>query len=117
MKPTLLNDETRALAESRVWFEPPEDALADPIRFMAYAFARATHKQMKVPRAYVSGDDWTEALDKARRGYRSSIVGLLAVACGAESGAAVAVAVATVWAMRGGFRARVRRLAVVSCGR
>ena len=63
MKPIPLNDETRALAESLVWFEPPAEALADPIRFMAYAFARATHEEMKVLRTYVSEDELKEALD------------------------------------------------------
>jgi hypothetical protein len=63
-----LNDETKALAKSLVWFEPPADALADPVRFMAYAFARATHEQMKVLGAYVSGDDLREALEKAPAG-------------------------------------------------
>jgi hypothetical protein len=68
MKPLPLNDETRALAESLIWFETPAEALADPVRFMAYAFARATHEQMNVLRAYVQGDDWTEALDNAPPG-------------------------------------------------
>jgi len=68
MKPIPLNDETKALAESLIWFEPPAEALADPIRFMAYAFARATHEQMKVLGTYVSADDLREALDKAPPG-------------------------------------------------
>ena len=68
MKPIPLNDETRALAESLVWFETPAEALADPVRFMAYAFARATHEQMKILRIYVSEDDWKDALDKAPPG-------------------------------------------------
>lgn len=68
MKPIPLNDETRALAERLVWFESPEEALADPIRFMAYAFASATHEEMKVLRTYLDEDDFTEALDKAPAG-------------------------------------------------
>jgi hypothetical protein len=66
--PLPLNDETIALAESLIWFEPPAQALADPIRFVAYAFARATHEQMKVLGNYLSGDDLREALDKAPPG-------------------------------------------------
>jgi hypothetical protein len=54
--------------ENLVWFEPPAAALADPVRFLAYAFARATHEQMKVLRTYVSEDDLREALDKAPAG-------------------------------------------------
>lgn len=68
MKPIPLNDETVALAERLVWFEPAAEALADPIRFMAYAFARATHEDMKVLRVYLDDDDFREALDKAPPG-------------------------------------------------
>ena len=67
-KPLPINDEMRALVESLVWFESPAEALADPVRFMAYAFARTTHEQMKVLRTHVSEDDWKEALDKAPPG-------------------------------------------------
>ena len=68
MAPIPLNDETRALAESLVWFEPPDVALADPVRFMAYAFARATHEQMKKLRRYLSEEDLNEALENAPPG-------------------------------------------------
>ena len=68
MKPIPVTDETIALAESLVWFESPVDALADPVRFLAYAFARATHEQMKVLRVYVSDDDLREALAEAPPG-------------------------------------------------
>ena len=68
MNPIPLNNETRALAESLVWFESPAEALADPVRFMAYAFARATHEQMNVLRRYVSEPDWIDALDNAPPG-------------------------------------------------
>jgi hypothetical protein len=63
-----LNDQTRDLARRLVWFESPEDALADPIRFMAYAFARATHEEMKALRTYVDDADLREALDRAPAG-------------------------------------------------
>jgi hypothetical protein len=68
MTPLPLNDETKALAERLVWFESPAEALSDPIRFMAYAFARATHGEMKVLGNYVSGDELREALDNAPPG-------------------------------------------------
>jgi hypothetical protein len=66
--PLPLNDETIALAESLIWVEPPAEALADPIRFLAYAFALATHEQMKVLGNYLSNDDLKEALDNAPPG-------------------------------------------------
>jgi hypothetical protein len=68
VKPLPLNDETRALAQRLVWFEPPEKALADLARFLAYAFARATHEEMKALRVYVNDADLREALDNAPPG-------------------------------------------------
>jgi hypothetical protein len=86
MKPIPLNDETKALAERLVWFESPAEALADPIRFIAYAFARATHEDMKVLRIYVDDDDLNEALDKAPpRHHRPAFMVLLEFAYGPVS--------------------------------
>jgi hypothetical protein len=68
VKPIPLNDETRVLAHRLVWFEPPEKALADPMRLLAYAFARATHEEMKALRSYVDETELKEALDNAPPG-------------------------------------------------
>ena len=68
MKAIPLNAETEALAKRLIWFEPPQEALADPVRFMAYAMARATHDEMKVIRRYVDDADFLEALDNAPAG-------------------------------------------------
>jgi len=68
MKPIPLNEETEAVAGRLIWFEPAALALEDPIRFMAYAFARATHQDMKILRAYLDDDDLREALDEAPPG-------------------------------------------------
>ena len=68
MKPIPLDPETEAIARRIVWFEEPAEALADPIRFMAYAMASATHEDMKALRRHVSDDDFREALDKAPPG-------------------------------------------------
>ena len=51
-----------------IWFEPPEQALADPVRFMAYAMTYARHEDMRVIREYVSDEDFREALDGAPPG-------------------------------------------------
>ena len=59
---------TEALARRLVWFEEPAQALSDPIRFSAYAFARATHEDMKLLRAILSDDDLRDALDNAPPG-------------------------------------------------
>ena len=68
MKPIPLDPETEAIARRIVWFEEPAEALADPVRFMAYAMASATHGDMKALRRHVSDDDFREALDKAPPG-------------------------------------------------
>ncbi len=68
MKPIPLNPETEAIARRVIWFETPAEALSDPIRFMAYAMASATHEDMQALRRYVSDDDFVEALDKAPPG-------------------------------------------------
>lgn len=68
MKAIPLNAETEAVARRVIWFEAPEEALADSVRFVAYAMARATHEDMKVIRRYVDDTDFLEALDKAPPG-------------------------------------------------
>jgi hypothetical protein len=62
MKPIPLTSETEKLARRLVWFEEPVDALADPIRFVAYALESATHEDMTVLRKYVTDADILEAL-------------------------------------------------------
>ena len=68
MTPIPLNPETEALARRLVWFEPPQTALAEPVRFMAYAFARASHDDMTLLRRFLPDDDLREALDRASPG-------------------------------------------------
>jgi hypothetical protein len=64
MKPIPLNPETERVARRVIWSE----ALADPVRFMAYAMAHAMPDDMKIIRRYVSDDDFREALDRAPPG-------------------------------------------------
>ena len=68
MKTIPLTLETEALARRFVWFEPPEEALSDTDRFVAYALARATHADMKLLRRFLMDDDLREALDRAPPG-------------------------------------------------
>ncbi len=56
------------MARRVIWFEEPEKALANPVRFMAYAMAYALHEDMRVIRRYLSDDDLREALDNAPPG-------------------------------------------------
>jgi hypothetical protein len=59
---------TLDIARRIIWFESPERALVDPIRFIAYAMTYARHEDMRVIRCYVSDDDFREALDHAPAG-------------------------------------------------
>lgn len=68
MTPIPLTPDTEALARRLVWFEAPAVALADPVRFMAYAFAKASHEDMTLLRRNLSDADLVEALDHAPPG-------------------------------------------------
>ncbi len=66
--PLPLNDRTRELAGRLVWFESPEQALAEPVRFLAYAFRYARAADMQVLRSCVSDDQLRFALRHAPPG-------------------------------------------------
>jgi hypothetical protein len=68
MKPIPPTPRTLDVARRIIWFEPPEQALADPIRFMAYAMTYARHEDMQVIRQYACDDDFRAALDQAPPG-------------------------------------------------
>jgi hypothetical protein len=68
MKSIPRTPEIDALAQRMIWFESPDKALADPIRFVAYVMAHATPEDLTVVRRYLSDDDFREALDKAPPG-------------------------------------------------
>jgi hypothetical protein len=68
MRPIPVTLQTAEVARRIVWFEEPEKALADPVRFMAYAMTYARHKDMRVIRQYVSDDEIRHALDTAPPG-------------------------------------------------
>ena len=68
MTPIPLTDETGTIARHVVWFEPPDRALRDPVRFMAYALTYARAEEMAVLRRYVSDVDLKEVLDRAPAG-------------------------------------------------
>jgi hypothetical protein len=72
MKPIPVTDQILEVARRTVWFESPEEALADPIRFLAYAMSYALHRDMQVIRRFVSDGDFREALDKAPPGIIDS---------------------------------------------
>lgn len=57
-----------ALARRLVWFEPPEQALSDSLRFLAYAFRHARAAEMALLRQHVSDEELREALESAPAG-------------------------------------------------
>ncbi len=63
-----LNEATRHVAQRLVWFEAPEIALKEPVRFLAYAFAHARDCDMRVLRAVVSDTELRFALQNAPPG-------------------------------------------------
>ncbi len=68
MRPIPITPQTVEIARRIIWFEDPEKALADPVRFMAYAMTYARHADMRVIRQYVSDDEIRQALDGAPPG-------------------------------------------------
>ncbi len=60
--------EFHELAARVIWFEPPEQALFNVSRFMAYAFRYATHDDMQKLRAKLNDDDLRSALANAPPG-------------------------------------------------
>ncbi|MDA0737555.1 MAG: hypothetical protein O2999_03400 [Nitrospirae bacterium] len=68
MKALPLTTELTGIARRVVWFEDPNQALADPIRFSAYAMTYGTHEDMKILRQYLSDEDLKEALAGAPPG-------------------------------------------------
>ena len=68
MKPIPATVQMLGVVPRIIWFEPPERALADPVRFMAYAMTYARHEDMRLIREHVSDEDFREALDRAPPG-------------------------------------------------
>jgi hypothetical protein len=68
MKPLPHNADLLNLAPRVVWFEPPEQALAEPVRFLVYVMTYGTVEDIAVVRRYVQLDDLREALERAPPG-------------------------------------------------
>jgi hypothetical protein len=68
MKALPHNADLLDLAPRVIWFEPPEQALAEPMRFLAYVMTYGTAQDIAVVRRYVELGDFREALDHAPPG-------------------------------------------------
>jgi hypothetical protein len=60
--------EILAISRRILWFEEPEVALANPIRFVAYAMRYATHQDISIIRRFVDDDALKEVLLNAPLG-------------------------------------------------
>ncbi len=63
-----LTIDVREVSRRVIWFEEPEKAVADPVRFVAYAMTYGTHADMSVVRRHLSDEDLREALNNAPPG-------------------------------------------------
>lgn len=68
MKPLPATLDIIALSQRVIWFESAEEALANPVRFAAYAMTYGTHEDMQLLRRYWDDDDLREALFSAPPG-------------------------------------------------
>jgi hypothetical protein len=65
MRPLPPNDDLLKVARGVIWFEPPERALAHPIRFLTYLMTYGTKEEVNVVMRYLTLDDFREALENA----------------------------------------------------
>ena len=68
MKPLPATPELLRVARRVVWFKEPEEALADPLHFLAHVMTYGTVEDLKALRGVVGADDFCEVLDHAPPG-------------------------------------------------
>ena len=68
MKPFPCHPDLLAIAPHILWFEEPEKALADPLRFMAYLMTYGTPGDIAVVRRFVGDAEFREAIENAPPG-------------------------------------------------
>lgn len=68
MKPLPYNADLLEVAPRVIWFEAPEKALTDPVRFLAYVMTYGTPDDVAVVRRYVGDDGFREAVEHAPPG-------------------------------------------------
>ncbi len=68
MKPLPDTPALLKVARRVIWFEKPEEALTDPVRFLAYVMTYGTAEDLKALEGVISKDNLREVLDKAPPG-------------------------------------------------
>ena len=68
MKPLPATPELLNVARRVVWFKEPEEALADPVHFLAHVMTYGTVEDLKALGSIVGKDELCEVLDNAPPG-------------------------------------------------
>jgi hypothetical protein len=68
MKPLPETPELLRVAERVIWFDAPDKALADPVRFLAHVMVFGTAEDLRALRGIVGKDEYREALEHAPPG-------------------------------------------------
>jgi hypothetical protein len=68
MRPLPHDPELLSVAQHVIWFESPQKALADPMRFLVYLMTYGTADEIEVVRRYLDLDDFRAALEQAPPG-------------------------------------------------
>jgi hypothetical protein len=68
MKAINLTPEFENISRRVIWFENPEQAVSDPVRFITYAMTYGTHQDMKAIRNLFSDEELVEVLNQAPPG-------------------------------------------------
>ena len=68
MRPLEPAPELLRVARRLVWFRTPEDAVTDPVRFIAHVLTYGTHEDVETLRRHVSEDELGEAVRNAPPG-------------------------------------------------
>ncbi len=68
MKHLKLTEELARVARRTVWFQAPEEAVADPVHFIAHVLTYGTHEDVDALRHYVSDKELAEAIRNAPPG-------------------------------------------------
>jgi len=79
MKPLPLTPEIEAVARRMIWFEEPAQAIADPVRFVAYAMTYGDYADMTEVRRHLSDDDLREAISQAPPGISTLAPGRIGI--------------------------------------
>ena len=78
IRPIPLTPEIAAVARRVIWFEEPEQALADPVRFLAYAMTYATKRRFAGNPSVCDRRSIPGSPGSSAAGYhRSMLLGLL----------------------------------------